>query len=964
MIGRLNQKVMDRNHQEPERDLREGRASPEQRVLTLVETLAREINPQRTIHATLASSLQRDLAFDSLGLSELLLRTEKEFKVRLPENLIARIETPADLVNEVASSGSGPATFLTERAAQLPEVPVDEVPNSETTLTGVLNWHVRHHSDRPHILLSDGYRETETITYKELAEAAGHLAGSLQKSGVRSQSSVGIMLPTGRPFFEAFFGVLLAGCVPVPLYPPMRLSMLEQHLRRQMKILQNSEAKVLIVPPEGKAMAGLLSGQIASLRHVMTVADLHAMDTEPASVELQPDDLALLQYTSGSTGDPKGVMLTHANLLANIRAMGTALEASSKDVFISWLPLYHDMGLIGAWLGSLYYAAPVVVMSPLRFIVRPESWLWAIHRNSGTLSAAPNFAFELCANKIDETAIKGLDLGSLRMISNGAEPVSAETIRKFNQRFEPYGLKPEALTPVYGLAENAVGVAFSPLGQKPVIEKIDRRSMSQDGIAALAGDTDRDPMSFVSSGLPLPDNQIRIVDRLGREVAERHQGRLEFKSPSSTKGYFRDPERSLSLFHDGWLDSGDLAYIANGHVFITGRTKDIIIKGGRNIYPEEIENSVGNIDGIRKGCVAAFACPDPKSGTEQLVVVAESRNLDTATVSELHSKVGERVTDLLGMPADKVIIAPPHSVPKTSSGKIRRSTTRELFVSGKLGKPGRAVWMQVLRLRLTRPLTQMRHLATMMRDLIYAGWWWGVIYCVGAVTWIGVLSLPKRSWRWRLVRIMARVCLRLQRIPLVITGKELLKSDCGVIIANHSSYFDAVLLAALLPGQPVFIAKQELASQRVAGPFLRRLGTRFAERTAVETGQTEVDALKKLAGAGECLVFFPEATFFREPGLLPFRLGAFSVACTANVSVLPIAIRGTRSILRGEQWFPRRGAAEVSVSKPLRPAGQAFSDAIELRDRARLVIQANCGEKAISDRVVVFAKEGDDATSG
>ncbi len=936
----------------------------EQRVLLLVQTLAREINPQRKVQAAPGSSLQRDLGFDSLGLSELLLRTEKEFKVRLPEDLIARVETPADLASEVAGAGPTTATFLKEKAAQLPEVPVEAVPNAETTLTGVLDWHVRHHPDRPHILLSDGYRETETITYKDLAEAAGRLAGSLRKLGIAPQASVGIMLPTGRDFFEAFFGALLAGCVPVPLYPPMRLSMLEEHLRRQIKILQNAEAAILVVPPEGKAMAGLVSGQVVTLRHVTTVADLHAMDVKPASVERQADDLALLQYTSGSTGDPKGVMLTHANLLANIRAMGTALEASSKDVFVSWLPLYHDMGLIGAWLGSLYYAAPVVIMSPLRFIVRPESWLWAIHRNSGTLSAAPNFAFELCVNKIDESALKGLDLSSLRMISNGAEPVSAETIRKFNERFGPYGLKPEALTPVYGLAENAVGVAFSPLGQKSVIERIDRRSLSQDGIAALAGDDDRNPMSFVSSGLPLPGNQIRIVDRLGREVAERHQGRLEFRSPSSTDGYFRDPERSQALFHDGWLDSGDLAYVANGYVFITGRIKDIIIKGGRNIYPEEIEQSVGDIEGIRKGCVAAFACPDPKSGTEQLVVVAESRSLDAPALAELQSKVGERVTDLLGMPADRVIIAPPHSVPKTSSGKIRRSGTRELFETGKLGKPGRAVWMQVLRLRLTRPLTRMRQLAAMISDLTYAGWWWGVIYAVGAVTWLGVLALPKRSWRWRLVRTMARACLRLQRIPLSVAGKERLESDCRVIVANHSSYFDVVVLAAILRRQPVFIAKQELAGQHVAGPFLRRLGARFAERTAVEAGATEVEALVRLAGAGECLVFFPEATFFREPGLLPFRLGAFSVACAADVSVLPIAIKGTRSILRGEQWFPRRGSVSVTVLEPLKPSGKDFADVVALRDRARSVIQAHCGETAVEDRVVVFAKEGDDATSG
>ena len=963
MSERLRRKVMNKNERETEQEQRDRQPGPEQRILELVKVLAQEINPQRKVQANLQSSLQRELGFDSLGLSELLLRTEKEFRVRLPEDLITRVETPADLLREIAEAGAA-ATFTTGKTERLPELSSDAVPASANTLTEVLAWHVEHHPDRPHIKLSDGYRETETITYKDLADAAGRVAGGLRKSGLAPQASVGIMLPTSREFFEAFFGALLAGCVPVPLYPPMRLSMLEEHLRRQVRILQNSEAAVLIVPPEGKAMAGLLSGQIPTLRSVLTVGDLHGMKAKPAFAERRTEDLALLQYTSGSTGDPKGVMLTHANLLANIRAMGTALEGSSRDVFISWLPLYHDMGLIGAWLGSLYYAAPVVIMSPLRFIVRPESWLWAIHRNSGTLSAAPNFAFELCLNKIDEAALEGLDLSSLRMISNGAEPVSAETIRKFTERFAPYGLKPEALAPVYGLAENAVGLAFSPLGQMPVIEKVDREKLSQEGFAALASDKDKNPMTFVSSGVPLPDNRIRIVDRMGREVAERHQGRLEFRSPSSTQGYFKDSVRSQALFHDGWLDSGDLAYIAEGRIFITGRIKDIIIKGGRNIYPEEIEQAVGDIEGIRKGCVAAFACPDPKTGSEQLVVVAETRSKDAATLSKLHSEVSERVTDLLEMPADQVFITAPHSVPKTSSGKIRRSTTRDLFETGKLGKPGRAVWMQVLRLRLTRPLTRLRHLSTIASDLIYAGWWWGVIYTVGAITWLGVLSLPNRRARWRLVRAMARTCLRLQRIPLTISGEALLSEGSQVVVSNHASYFDAVVLGAVLPDEPVFIAKQELAGQHVAGPFLRRLGARFAERAEPQAGRAEAEALKDLALAGEHLVFFPEATFFREPGLLPFRLGAFSVACAADTAVLPIAIRGTRSILRGEQWFPRRGSVSVSVMEPLRPGGPDFDDAIALRDRARSVILANCGEAATTDRVIVFEKEGDDGTSG
>ncbi len=936
----------------------------ERRVLLLVETLAHELNPRRTVHALPRSSLQRDLGFDSLGLSELLLRTEKEFRIRLPDDLLGRLETPLDLISEIATADPAAVAAIAKKTKVLPEAPVEAAPDSATTLMGALDWHVRHNGDRPHILLSDGYRETETITYRDLAESAGRIAAGLQSWGLEPGSSVGIMLPTGREFFETFFGTLLAGGVPVPMYPPLRLSQLEDHLRRQVKILLNSQAVLLIIPVEGKALAGLLGGQVETLRDVLTAADLRHHESASVAARRQPDDLAMLQYTSGSTGDPKGVMLTHANLLANIRAMGRAIDATSNDIFVSWLPLYHDLGLIGAWFGSLYYAVPVIIMSPLRFIVRPESWLWAIHRNSATLSAAPNFAFELCVNKIEDSALEGLDLSSLRMVANGAEPVSAETIRRFTERFQAYGFRPDAMAPVYGLAENSVGLAFSRLGEDPIIDRVRRASLSQAGMAVPAAAGDEHPMSFVSSGVPLPDHEVRIVDGLGQEAAERQQGRLEFRGPSATSGYFRNREKSRALFHDGWLDSSDLAYIANGNIFITGRVKDIIIKGGRNIYPEEIEQAVGDLPGIRKGCVAAFASADPNTASERLIVVAETRSTDPVVTSRLQQGVAERVTDILGMPADRVVIAAPHAVPKTSSGKIRRSTTRDLFETGKLGEPGRAVWLQVLRLRLMSSVSRLRRLLKAAADLLYAGWFWIVLGILGVATWLGVLLLPRRGQRWALLRAMSRTALKLIRVPFHVSGEMHLTEGRNVIVANHSSYFDALVLAALLPGEPAFIAKRELSGQFVAGPFLRRLGILFAERAVAEEGLTEVETFKGLLSGGAQLAFFPEATFFRIPGLLPFRLGAFSVACAAGTPVLPIVISGTRSILRGEQWFPRRGSVDVKVLAPIAPGGHDFAAAVRLRDEVRSAILAHCGEPDMSEKAVVFAKGGDERSNG
>jgi 1-acyl-sn-glycerol-3-phosphate acyltransferase len=953
---------MTKDNRRPEEATQDDRSGVEQRVLGLVETLAQELNPRRRIHPSPTSSLQRDLGFDSLGLAELLLRLERAFKLRLPDDLLTRIETPADLISEIAKAGRIGSDIFARKAGGLPKTATGTVPEDEATLTDVLSWHLHHNPDRPHILLSDGYRETETISYRGLAVAAGRLAAGMRSWGLEPGECVGIMLPTGREFFESFLGALLAGAVPVPMYPPMRLSQLEAHLRRQAGILRNAQAALLLVPPEGKALAALLGAQIDTLRGVSTVEDLREGEGATLSMHMQrkADDLAMLQYTSGSTGDPKGVMLTHANLLANIRAMGRAIDATSSDVFVSWLPLYHDLGLIGAWLGSLYHAAPVIIMSPLRFIVRPESWLWAIHRNAATLSAAPNFAFEFCVSKIDDSAIEGLDLSSLRMVANGAEPVSAETIRRFAERFQRYGFRPQAMTPVYGLAENSVGLAFSAIDQEPIIDRVIRKSLSHNGMAMPARAEDAHPLTFVSSGAPLPGHEIRIIDELGREAPERRQGRLEFKGASATRGYFRDPEKSKALFHDGWLDSGDLAYVANGNVFITGRVKDIIIKGGQNIYPEELEAAVGDLPNVRKGCAAAFASADPKTGSEQLIVVAETHSTDAAVRAQLQQTVAETVSDILGVPADQVIIAQPHTVPKTSSGKIRRTTTRDLYEAGKLGQPVRSLWLQVLRLGLMSAVPRVRRFVRAIADFLYAGWWWGVLALLAAVAWPAVLSLPTRSWRWAVVRSLARTALRLMRIPLVLSGGERLARNAGVFAVNHSSYIDVVVLAAILPGEPAFVAKNELSDQRVAGPFLRKLGTHFADRAVAQAGLKEVETFKALVRGGEQLVIFPEATFFRMPGLLPFRLGAFTIACGTETPVLPIAISGTRSIMRGGQWFPRRGSVKVEVLEPLAPSGHDFAAAVQLRDQVRSRILAHCGEPDMMEKEVMFSVESDE----
>lgn len=263
-------------------------------------------------------------------------------------------------------------------------------------------------------------------------------------------------------------------------------------------------------------------------------------------------------------------------------------------------------------------------MSPLAFLAWPERWLWAIHRFRGTMSARPNFAYELCVKRIADARLAGLDLSSWRLAFNGAEAVSADTITRFAERFAPYGFRSDAVTPVYGLAESSVGLLFPPLGRGPLIERVRREPFMLHGQALPAAADDPNPLRFVACGRPLPGHEVRIVDETGLEVGERVEGRLEFKGPSATNGYHRNPEQTERLFHGAWLDTGDRAYSARCDVFVTGRVKDIIIRGGRHIYPDEVEEAMGALSGARKGCVAAFSSADPQSGTERLIVLAET----------------------------------------------------------------------------------------------------------------------------------------------------------------------------------------------------------------------------------------------------------------------------------------------------------------------------------------------------
>ncbi|GAA3529865.1 AMP-binding protein [Zobellella aerophila] len=924
--------------------------SREQKLLALVDHTLRDLQPEAPAMppARLDSSLDRDLALDSLARMELLLRAERAFGVSLPAETLQRAETVRDLLIaiEQAPSASAERDRPVPAAAAGPTPPNDDEKvqasalATATTLLEVLDWHVQAHPQQLQSILVTEESE-QRLGYGELAAGARAVAAALQQAGVEPGQTVAIMLPTSLAYFHCYFGILLMGAIPVPIYPPTRASQLEDHVLRHAGILANAEAVLLITVPEAMVVGRLLQARVPGLRRLATPEQLAAPADGLRPVDIRGEDTAFIQYTSGSTGNPKGVVLSHANLLANIRAMQQVLAASPSDVFVSWLPLYHDMGLIGAFLGSLYVGLPLVVMSPLTFLAKPDRWLWAIHRYRGTLSAAPNFAYELCLKRIEPTALEGLDLSRWRLAFNGAEAVSPDTLKRFVERFAPYGLKQEAVTPVYGLAEASVGLLFPPLGRGPLIDCIGREPLALEHRALPTAEEDEGAQRFVSCGAPLPGYAIRIVDEAGQEVGERIEGRLEFKGPSATRGYCRNKEATADLFHDGWLDTGDRAYVAAGEVYLTGRVKDMVIRGGRNLYPQEIEEAVAAVEGVRKGGVAVFGSPDPATGTERLVVLAETRLEGGSALGRLRQAVVSAVLGVLGEPPDEVVLAPPHTVLKTSSGKVRRAASRNLYLQGRIGKAAPTAWLQLLRLSLGSAALWLRRLGGQLAGVAFALHAVLMLGLLAPPVWLATLATSSPTAAWRLGGRGARLLLRLTGIPFRVEGLERLPSAPCVLVCNHASYLDGLLLVAALPRPYAFVAKRELRAQFVAGRYLKKLGVAFVERFEVRRSVEDANRMTELVKGGRSLLVFPEGTFVARPGLLPFHLGGFLAAAGASVPVVPVSIRGSRWVLPAKCWLPRHGALEVEVGVPLPPRQEdeeVFAAAVRLRQAARACI--------------------------
>ncbi|HET9402819.1 MAG TPA: AMP-binding protein, partial [Candidatus Acidoferrales bacterium] len=744
------------------------------------------------------SHLERDLGLGSLERVELMVRLDRAFHVRLDDSAVAKADLLEDLATSAASalqrelevepllpkhSGAPQARnsawdFAAVRNYEPTSVAAGTIPGHAAgvplakTLNEVLRYRAENDGDRPHIFYYEGDEAREPVTFGELFCVAQRVAQVLSERSVAPGDTVCLMLPTCREFFYCFAGILLAGAVPVPIYPPVRADRIEEYAEKQIAILNNARARLMITFDRAERVARLLAPRVQTLRGVVNANELVAAKPKllapgamPAGQAARSEtDLALLQYTSGSTGDPKGVMLTHANLLANIRAIGDAAGITQDDVCTSWLPLYHDMGLIGAWMVPLYFGLPLAVVSPMDFLSRPERWLKMIHRHRGTLAAAPNFAYELCARKIPEVELNALDLTYWRAALNGAETVLPETLERFADRFARCGFRREALLPVYGLAECALALTVPVQGRPARIDAIERDALSAEGRAVPVASENCDVSRFVSVGAPLTGYEIKIADAQGHDAGERREGTLWFRGPSATQGYFNNTSATAALFLDAppadggapWVNSGDRAYWADGEIFITGRAKDIIIKAGRNLYPHEIETLAARVPEIRRGCVIAFAACDAKTGTEKLVIVAEVREpallRDPERKSEVCAAIGAEVFGGISVPPDAVELLPPGSLPKTSSGKLRRAETRQRYLAAALGRSDGAAWMQVSRLAWAGFRERMRSAVVRGGQAIY-GLYVLLVFLASIVpTWTLVKISRSRKFSSRVTR--------------------------------------------------------------------------------------------------------------------------------------------------------------------------------------------------------------------
>ena len=560
-------------------------------------------------------------------------------------------------------------------------------PARHPTLVHALAAAAAHPSGTTFVDLSE--RET-FLSWGQLHERAARAAAGLAARGVAPGDRVALVLRTGPAFLECFFGCWLLGAVPVPLYPPVRLGRLEEWIAATSRMVTVAGARLIV---SAGATSRLLGEVVAQAAPALGQCDAAALTAGRATLDGRPapGDLGLVQFSSGSTVDPKPVALTHAALAAQADGLVALLRPTAADAVVSWLPLYHDMGLIGGLLAAMSYPGPLVLLAPEHFLARPALWLRAIARHRATISPAPTFAYAYCADRVADPDLGGGSLASWRLALCGAEHVSGEVLRRFAARFAPHGFAAAALTPVYGLSEAALAVTFAAPGAALAGARVDAARLAASGEVAPGG---REVMSV---GAPIPGVEVEVRRPGGALAGEDRLGRVWVRGPSLFAGYLGDPAATSRALVDGWLDTGDLGFVRGGALHLHGRSKDLVILRGANHAPEEFEAALLGLPGLRPGCAVALGLTRDGQAGEVLLLLAErTRGAGPARAGgavpdeALEAAVCRAILERTGAAVDEVRLLAPGSLPRTSSGKLRRQEALRRHLAGTLGPPGRS----------------------------------------------------------------------------------------------------------------------------------------------------------------------------------------------------------------------------------------------------------------------------------
>lgn len=522
-------------------------------------------------------------------------------------------------------------------------------------------------------------REQESeVPMTRVREQAMSIAAALLSRGVRRGDRVALALPTCSDFPGCFFGILCAGAIPVPLYPPVRLGKLDEYHVRTATMMRSVGAAMVITDERIRPFLGVAVRKAALRLGAVTVSDLN--DGGTVQVDAAPGDIALIQFSSGTTHDPKPVALTHTNLLANLAAIGDylAAEGTPNPVGVCWLPLYHDMGLIGNLLSAFYLAGSLVLIPPELFVALPAVWLRAISRHHGNYSAAPNFAFSLCVNRIRDEELDGVDLSSWNLCLNGAETVSAAGQRKFSERFARWGFDALSFAPCYGMAEASLAVTFRPVRRYFTTLRVDSETLASAGVVQ-PGDKE-----LVGVGRPLAGVEVEIRDDDSLPVAADRVGDIVVRGTSVMPGYFNRADLTAETLHRGWLITGDRGFIHDDELFVCGRRKDTVIIRGANHAPQDFEEALNGLPGVRIGCAVAVGFVPDGQEEEALAMLVETTP-DAAP--GLADDVAARVLEYTNIAPAHVELLAPGTLPRTSSGKLRRGAARSQWLGGTLSAP-------------------------------------------------------------------------------------------------------------------------------------------------------------------------------------------------------------------------------------------------------------------------------------